>query len=466
MNRETLRTLLDFTQDKIVVIDSEGTYQYANAATERILGYDRKAFVGTRTFEYIHDADRAAVRDVFDRLIESDAELTETVTYRHRTADGSWVWLESRMWNRFDSTLGGYVVSSRDITARKEAERRQRETEDRLRQIAANTDDVLWMFSAEWDELLFVNGAFEDFWGLSRDELTADPSRFLDEIHPDDRPAVRRAMGRLSSGEPIGMEYRVNSDRSFRRWMWVRGHPIFENGEVTKVVGFARDITDRCRRERQLRVLDNLLRHNVRNTMNVVLGNADLARRYGDEDVNTWMDTIVESGSELLDTVEKERRIVDVLCDVGEPVTVDLVELLENSLEDVRGRFPEATIRSDLHGSASAVAVPELDYAIRELLENAIEHADAQPEIALRVETDPGTVSFSVRDNAPLIPDNETEPLFAEADPSSVYHGTGLGLWLVYWTVDLCDGRLEFERTADDTGNVVTVRLSRASTED
>jgi len=50
---DNLGTLLDLTQDKIVVVDAEGTYLYANAATERILGYDRETLVGMNTFEYV-----------------------------------------------------------------------------------------------------------------------------------------------------------------------------------------------------------------------------------------------------------------------------------------------------------------------------------------------------------------------------------------------------------------------------
>jgi PAS domain S-box-containing protein len=478
MDDEALRTLLDHTQDKLVVVDAEGTYRYANAAMERILGYDHDSFIGTNTFEYIHEADREDVRRVFDRLVAAEEDRTETETYRHRAADGSWVWLESRMWNRSNSELGGYVVSSRDVTARKEAQRRQRETEDRLRQLAANTDDVLWMFTADWEELLFVNEAFEELWGISRADLRADPTRFLDGIYPDDRPRVRRAMERLSSGEPIEMEYRVNKELSFRRCVWVRGHPVVEDGEVTKVVGFARDITDRRRRERQLQVLDNLLRHNVRNTMNVVLGNAALAREYGGSDVVPLMDTVVETGAELLDTVEKERRVVDALVDAGDPVPTELPAVLEDALADVRDRYPDATIEAEIPEAVSVVAVPELRDAIRELLENAIEHADRPcPEVELVVDPDPGlrsgsepdsesepeSVPIQVRDSAPPIPGNEIDPLFADADPSAVYHGTGLGLWLVYWIVDICNGTLSFGRTADDTGNVVTVRLPRAA---
>jgi PAS domain S-box-containing protein len=130
MNDEALQTLLDHAQDKLVVVDAEGTYQYANAAMERILGYDHESFIGTNTFEYIHESDREAVHRVFDQLVAAEEDRTKTVTYRHQTADNSWVWLESRMWNRSNSKLGGYVVSSRDVTARKRAQKHQREVED------------------------------------------------------------------------------------------------------------------------------------------------------------------------------------------------------------------------------------------------------------------------------------------------------------------------------------------------
>jgi PAS domain S-box-containing protein len=462
MDSQTLHSLLNLTQDIIVVIDEERTYLYANAATKRILGYDQETVVGKNPFEFIHEEDRPAVRSLFEQLVEGNEERTETIAYRHRSADGSWVWLESRMWNRVNTELGGYVVSSRDITAQKNAEKRRRETETQLRQIAANTEDVLWMFSADWEELLFVNEAYEELWGMSREELAADPARFIDGVHPEDRSRVRRAMDQLASGEQIDMEYRVNSDHSFPRWVWARGYPVEENGEVTKVVGFVRDVTNRRRRERQLQVLDNLLRHNLRNTMNIVFGNADLARQHGDEDTESWMDAIIESGSELLDTVEKERQIVDTLVDVGEPRPIELQAILDEAITEARDRHPEVTIEIERTDTVGVLAVPELKGAICELIENGIEHACCPPTLELRVDTRPEAVSIQVQDNAPPIPGNEIEPLFAEANPSTVYHGTGLGLWLVYWIVDICDGTVGFGRSADNAGNVVTIRLPRA----
>lgn len=457
---ENVCALLDHTQDKIVVVDSEGNYRYANAATERILGYDRDTFVGTNTFEYIHPEDRAAVRTVFEALVDADEELTETIQFRHRAADGSWVWLESRMWNQTDSDLGGYVVSSRDITARKAAKRRERETEARLAELAANTNDVLWMFSAEWDELLFVNEAFEDVWEIPRSELEADPSRFLDAVHPDDRQAVEEATAQLSAGDPVDLEYRLDDGRSRRRWVWVQGQPIVEDGTVTRVVGFARDVTDRRRQTRQLRVMDNLLRHNLRNVMNVIIGHAELATHPDGPDIETGMQTIIEVGNELLTTIEKERRIVSVLVDADEPVELDLSALLADLLADVRALDSDVRIVTDVPNEVKAIALTEIRDAIAELLENAIVHTPCPPELSVRVEDGPESVSIEIEDNGPPIPGNEFEPLFSERGGTDIYHGTGLGLWLVYWTVDLSGGELEFGRSTGG-GNSVRIRLPR-----
>ena len=147
--------------------------------------------------------------------------------------------------NRIDNVVGQY-----------QAEIVVEQTKQRLSEIAENTNDILWMFSADWDDLHFVNSAYEDIWGRSVDTLDANPRDFLDGVHPDDRAIVERAMERLSAGESVDFECRVNEPEDFGRWVWIRGDPIEdEGGDVVRVSGFARDITDRKQPERESRRL-------------------------------------------------------------------------------------------------------------------------------------------------------------------------------------------------------------------
>jgi len=452
--------LLEYTQDKIVVVDADGQLVYANEAAERILGFSPESLEGTDVFQFIHPEDRDRTRKTFERVIATDERETATERYRFRTVGGSWVWLESRFSNVTDEALGGYVVSSRDVTEQVESDRERDEMSRRLGELTRTIGDVLWMFSGDWSELLFVNPAFEEIYGLSSRRLEEDPREFLSAVHPDDVPMVEEGMDRLSAGEPVHMEYRVDERRDYGTWVWVSAEPIVEAGDVVRIVGFARDITDRRRRERQLAVMDNLLRHNIRNSVSVIIGNAELVARDADETTAERVELIRRTGEELVESADKQRDIIELLTDRPEPRTVDVVEYGSAAVESARARHPDASIESDMPETAPAFTLKELRLAISELTENAVSHADGPGDVTVTVRKRDEFVHIEVADSAPPIPETEVNVLIGDHEMTDVYHTTGIGLWLVYWVTDFSDGFVTFER--QDGGNVVSLVLPRA----
>jgi len=143
--------------------------------------------------------------------------------------------------NRIENSVDQY-------RARREAERTRR----RLAELTGSSVDCLWMFDRDWEELLFISG-YEEVWNRPTEAIEADPQDFLNGVDPDHRDRVRAAMDRLSNGESIDIEYRILRGDGETGWVWVKGEPIFEDGEVVRVVGFTRDVTDRKRKERELR---------------------------------------------------------------------------------------------------------------------------------------------------------------------------------------------------------------------
>jgi PAS domain S-box-containing protein len=457
----SLGVLLDHTRDKIVLLDEEGRFRYANAATERMLGYDPEVLVGENAFEYIHPDDLDEVRRAFERIVDADAFIVATAEFRYRTRDGSWVRVESRMSNGTDEQLEGYVVSSRDVTDRFEAQRERREITRRLEELTATTGDVLWMFDSDWSELLFVNPAYEDVMGQSTGTLRADPTAFLDAIHPDDVPAVEEAMTSLSAGESVDLEYRVNPSRDYGIWVWVQAEPIIEDGEVVRISGFSRDITDRYRRERQLCVMDNLLRHNLRNDMNTVLGHVELIREEAPE-VAERTAVIRRTGEQLLETAAKQRDIISVLTSTVGRQHLDLDGVVIEAVETVQERYPGASIDISLTECGQVVALEPLVLAVVELLENAVGHSESdRPWVGVTVRPGTDRVALIVEDDGPPIPDIEAQVLTGSHGRSAIYHSTGLGLWLVYWVVELSDGKITVD-AADGGGNRIEVGLPRA----
>lgn len=152
-----------------------------------------------------------------------------------------------------------YTVLANRVKNAVERHRSQRavqSAERKLTELAERTNDVLFMFSADWEELLFVNSAYEKIWGQSVDSLRDNPEQFLEAIVPADREHVIRSMERLSAGDSDTIEYRVRRTDEAVRWVQAEAKPIRdERGAVARIAGIARDVTDRKEREEQLREL-------------------------------------------------------------------------------------------------------------------------------------------------------------------------------------------------------------------
>ena len=455
----SFEALLDHTQDKIVVVDDGGRVTYANDAVRRTLGYDLDDFVGTNAFEYVHPEDVDDVRAAFETIVDATEFTERTVTYRFAAADGAWVTFESRLSNLRDDDVDGYVVSSRDVTDRVTAERDRRETRARLEELAATTNDVLWTFSADWTELRFVNDAYEDVYGGSIGALRDDPASFLTTVHPEDVPRVEEAMAALSAGESVDMEYRVDPADGYGTWVWVQGEPVVEDGDVVHVAGYTRDVTRRRRRERQLYVMDTLLRHNLRNDLTVVLGEAE---RIATDHPNATAHTAVirDTARSLLDSAQKGREIIDRLDADVIRHPVDVAAAADHGVRNLRERFPHATVDHDHDGPATARTVDDVDVAITELLENAIQHNDhPHPTVAVDVAETADTVTVTITDDATPIPTIEANVLTGDAQMDDVYHASGLGLWLVRWIVELSNGTVTLH--SDDDGNRIELAFDR-----
>lgn len=486
-------TLLDLAGDKVVVLDENGIYRHLNASVDDMLGYGPEELVGTSAFELIHPDDEGRAGTAFAEVITGERSSDESLEYRHRTASGDWVWLRTEIHMPNETGLDGYVLTSRDVT--KEVESRRR-----LETIASASSDVFWMFSADWSELLFVNDAVETVFDVPIEALEREPRLFLDAIHPDDRPYVERAMERLSAGESTLLDYRLGTSDGPTRWVRVPAEPVIENGEVVAVTGFARDVTDEYRRERQLAVMDNLLRHTIRNDMNVVDGTAErIADRVketetieepadrsatdgetadGDTtaetpaaedrelaaDLVTHAETIRRVADNLLTTAEKQRGVIELLRQRGSPRPVDIRPVVEAALDiaiDEMGAGHDVSVSCP--DDVTAFTHPELDYAIAELIRNAIEHGEAEPVVDVDVAACDETVDISIRDNCPTIPAEERHVITDRWEMDDLHHTGGMGLWLVYWIADRSGGELTFD--THENGNVVTVTVPNAECE-
>jgi diguanylate cyclase (GGDEF)-like protein/PAS domain S-box-containing protein len=120
------RSLVQNTSDIITLIDADGTVHYESSALEQVMGYRPEDQLGTKAFDWVHPDDMDQALSIFAEVISTPG-LHAPIEFRAPHKDGSWRYLEHTINNLLDDPdVNGIVVTSRDITERKEFEEQLR----------------------------------------------------------------------------------------------------------------------------------------------------------------------------------------------------------------------------------------------------------------------------------------------------------------------------------------------------
>ncbi|WP_435067130.1 ATP-binding protein [Haloplanus sp. C73] len=332
---------------------------------------------------------------------------------------------------------------------RRRMERRAARADERLHELAATSNDVLWTFSADWEELLFANDAYEELFGHSIETLRADPSAFLGVVHDDDRDRVQLAMERASTGTAQQIEFRVDHPSGVQLWVESHCKPVMDDGTVQRVVGFTRDITERKNREQDLarknETLDQFtstVAHDLRNPLNVADGHLGIARRECESD---HLEPAARALAQMNDMLEDLLTLARTGETIDELTTVDFADIVEASSNNVA--TTQATL--EVVDSARIRCDPgRLKEAIENLLRNAVEHNPESVRITAGILPDRSGVY--VEDDGEGIPVEKQDQIF-ESGYTTLHAGTGFGLSIVSEIVDAHGWEVRV-RTADSGG--------------
>ncbi len=211
-------------------------------------------------------------------------------------------------------------------------------------------------------------------------------------------------------------------------------------------------------RERQLSVLNRVLRHNLRNDMTLILNYArSVADSADSAQIAEAGATIRERGEHLIGLSNTARQVSEAMGKEDDTIQLDLATEIRRAVAKARADYPEATVSLDSPESVPVTVIPTFELAVENVIENGLEHNDAdEPELTVSITADSGSAKLVVADNGPGIPEEEWAALQGEEEP--LEHGSGLGLWLVYWLVRKSGGNLTFEEN-DSRGSIVTIEV-------
>ncbi|WP_158056454.1 histidine kinase N-terminal 7TM domain-containing protein [Halorussus halophilus] len=234
----------------------------------------------------------------------------------------------------------------------------------------------------------------------------------------------------------------------------------FESGLHAGSAIVLRDVTDREAYEQRLEVANRVLRHNLRNDMNVVSGYADLLRERASTDEQQELAEVIRRKSDGLVAVsEKAHQMVDIEQTAqGDGEAVDVCATLASLASEFREEYPEVPVAVDCPDDVTVTAVSKqaLTIALRNLLENAFEHNDtADLSVEVTVTTEERQTQIRVSDDGAGLPEMEQDVLKSRTE-TPLQHSSGLGLWLTYWTVSTTGGEISVT-ASESEGTTITL---------
>jgi PAS domain S-box-containing protein len=241
-------------------------------------------------------------------------------------------------------------------------------------------------------------------------------------------------------------------------------------GQTLGTLFVIHDITTRKKAKQRLEeqrndldILNQVLRHDVRNDLQLVTSYGELLTDHVDEEGTGHLDTVRESADHAVELTKTAREMADVMLsreDTRQQDQVNLRKTLERELDKIEAEYPDARVVVEESLPAVQIRANQmLDSVFRNLLSNAIQHNNKDvPEISVSAAVRDTTVVVRIEDNGPGVPDDQKNEIFGKDEKGLDSSGTGLGLYLVQHLVTQYDGEVWVEDNTPE-GAVFVVEL-------
>lgn len=268
------RLLAENSTDVISRIAKDGTIAYISPSIEAARGWPPEHYIGGPATVGIHPDDLPGIRDAAMQARATGASIRPLYRSQHR--DGTWGWVEASIIPLYDAdgNPDGLIASSRDVSARIEAEQALKEREERLRLVLDATSDGVF----DWDipsGMVHFSSAIYTMLGYEVDEFPGHVDSWRALVHPDDFAATEALLEAHLADPAVRYrtEYRLRTKDGSWKWVIARGKVVErkDDGSALRMVGTQGDISDRKAAESALAESEERFRFLAENSLDVVL---------------------------------------------------------------------------------------------------------------------------------------------------------------------------------------------------
>jgi two-component system cell cycle sensor histidine kinase/response regulator CckA len=308
---EKYRAIIENMQEGYHEVDIKGNFTFLNESMCKMLGYEREELLGMNNRQYADEENTRKVYQVYNRVYRT-GEPVKNFEWQIIRKDGDRrdIEVSISLIRDAEGHPTGFRGIVRDITERKRAEEKLRESEEQYRLLVENANDAI--FIAQDGVIKFPNSKTVETLGYTAEELARIP--LTQHIHTEDRDIVVARHRKRLQGEslPPVYSFRVLNRSGKEFWFEINAVQINWEGRPA-TLNFMRDVTEQKRLEAQLIQAQKMeavgtlaggLAHDFNNLLTGILGNASLAKTGMDPSDQNYgriqnIETIVESAAGL-----------------------------------------------------------------------------------------------------------------------------------------------------------------------
>ena len=178
---QRFRLMVENSHDILTIRDADTRVRYTSPSIHRVLGYRQEEIIGSTGFELIHPEDRSNVETALNEFWKNPG-ARDSIQYRARHANGSWVSLEVVAYNLLDHPdIRGVVINGRDISQRMQTEAERERTIAELQEAISKLDTLTGLLTicASCKKIHAENGSWQQIESYIRDRSQVEFSHSM-----------------------------------------------------------------------------------------------------------------------------------------------------------------------------------------------------------------------------------------------------------------------------------------------
>ncbi len=252
-SEEGFRTAFEDAPVGVALVSLDGRRFRANRSLCEMLGSSEEDLLGDNYLQHVHPDDREISTEHFQRVLEEGTGSYE-LERRYLRTDGSVVWHLTSVSMIQDSkdNPSHFICLHQDITERKEAEEKLRQSEKRFRSLTQNASDIITLLEVD-GTIKYESPSIERILGYRPEELVGKNA--FDYVHPDDLQQVLSAFAEGLANPELysSTEYRFRHRDGSWRYVESIVSNLLDDPDVGELVVNSRNITERKHIEEQLK---------------------------------------------------------------------------------------------------------------------------------------------------------------------------------------------------------------------